>query len=70
MNQATRERKLKFIKSFGANAIRDAVIAALCRHGEEFFLTDEQIDDMTSTQVSDWRETGRRNRQNRIRRVA
>ncbi|WOC15005.1 hypothetical protein [Pseudochrobactrum sp. MP213Fo] len=62
--EAPRNHKIKFINDFGSNAFRDAVIAALSRHGADWF-TDEQISDLTTQQVSDWRDTACRNRRNR-----
>lgn len=65
MTAATRERKLKFIKSFGRNALVDAIMEAVHRHGAEHFLTDEQLDDITSEQVANARSANRRTVRNR-----
>lgn len=53
---ATREKKLKFIRSFGPYALEQAVTKMLDRK-EAPWLTDEQIDDITSQMVSDARWT-------------
>lgn len=65
MTAATRERKLKFLNSFGRNALVDAIMEAVYRHGPEHFLTDEQLDDITSEQVAGARSTNRRTIRNR-----
>lgn len=65
MTAATRERKIKFFEGFGGNALEKAIMAAVYRHGAEHFLTDEQLDEITSEQVRDWRATQKRNRENR-----
>ena len=61
---ATRERKLQFINSFGRYALRDAV-AEMVRRKEAPWLTDEQIDDVASKMVEDARITHRMNIRNR-----
>lgn len=53
---ATRERKLQFINSFGYNALERAVVEML-RRKEAPWLTDDQIDDIASKMVDDARFT-------------
>jgi hypothetical protein len=60
----TRERKIKFINSFGHNAMRTAVTEAYCRNGVDW-LTDEQLDEIVRDQISNWKFTKRLNRRNR-----
>lgn len=55
--KATRERKIKFIKSFGLYALEAAISEAVCRFGAENFLTDEQLDEITDEQVRNARKT-------------
>lgn len=62
--EATRERKLKFINDCGPHTLRNLVIAALSVKGDDF-LTDEQIDRLTSMQVEDERSRTHRNIRNR-----
>lgn len=57
--QATREKKIAFIKSFGRKALEMAIMEAVHRHGAEYFLTDEQLDDITSEQVANARSMNR-----------
>lgn len=57
---ATRERMQRFINSFGRKAEREAVMALFDRYGLSM-LTDEQLEEAVSEQISDWR---RRNRFN------
>lgn len=45
---STREKRIKFIKSFGSNALEKAIAAAVYRIGAENFLTDEQLDEIVS----------------------
>lgn len=61
---ATRERKLQFINSFGRYALIDAV-SEMVRRKEAPWLTDEQIDDIASKMVEDARITQRMNIRNR-----
>jgi hypothetical protein len=61
---ATRERKLKFMADYGLVALRQAVMEMLAQHGSDW-LTDEQIDDITSYQIRVCRQVQRMNRQNR-----
>lgn len=67
--EATRERKLAFINRFGRNALRVLTTEAICIYGDDF-LTDEQIDLLTSMQVENERERNRRNIENRALRAA
>jgi len=67
--EATRERKLAFINSLGRNALRVSVTEAICIYGDDF-LTDEQIDRLTSMQVENERQRIRRNIENRAIRAA
>lgn len=60
----SRERKLKWIDTFGRNALRDAVAAIMAIDGPDF-LTDEQIDLITEKMVYDAREQTRRKIRNR-----
>lgn len=50
--QATRERKERFIKSFGDRAVRAAVETIIQRYGLGW-LTDEQVHDITVDMASD-----------------
>lgn len=62
---STREKRIKFIQSFGPRAFRTAVMEALFRIGEEHFLTDEQLAEITSHHVSNarrWNSNTVRNR--------
>lgn len=45
---SSREKRIKFIKSFGRNALEKAIEAAVYRIGAEHFLTDEQLDEIVS----------------------
>lgn len=67
--EATRERKIKFINSFGRNALRVLTTEAICIYGDDF-LTDEQIDRLTSMQVENERARTRSNISNRARLAA
>jgi hypothetical protein len=60
----SRERKLKWIDTFGRSSLRDAVSAILAKEGPDF-LTDEQIDLITEKMVYDAREKTRRMVRNR-----
>jgi hypothetical protein len=62
----TRERKIRFLEC-GYKSIRQAVYEMLFVKGPDW-LTDEQIDDLTSKCVSDWRFTQHFNMRNRKRR--
>lgn len=53
--KATRERKIKFIKSFGLNSLESTISRAVIRLGAENFLTDDQLDEITEQQVRDAR---------------
>lgn len=66
MVTATREKKLEFIRSFGRGAIESAIMAAVCRHGAEHFLTDDQLDDIVSDQVVNARRMSRQHVRNRL----
>lgn len=70
MSAATREKKIAFIKSFGFRALETAISEAVCRFGAENFLTDEQLDEITTEQVRDARRSAKINRENRKRRAA
>lgn len=50
--------------SFGKNALRHAVLRAVARKGESW-LTDGQMEEIVSSQVSDWRWATRINRANK-----
>lgn len=53
---ATRERKIEYINSFGPRAFRTLLTEMICIEGDGF-LTDEQIDRMVSKQVEDARRS-------------
>ncbi len=62
---ATREKRIKFIQSFGPYALRTCIMEALARIGEENFLTDDQLAEITEQQVQDarrWNSNTVRNR--------
>ena len=59
-----RERKIRFIESFGRQAMRTAVTEALCVYGADF-LTDEQIDTLTADHIEAIREARHRMLRNR-----
>jgi hypothetical protein len=61
---ATRERKLKFMADYGLVALRQAVMEMFAQHGSDW-LTNEQIDDITSYQIRVCRQAQRMNRSNR-----
>lgn len=65
MASTTRERKLEFMHSFGRKALETAIMEAVCRFGADNFLTDEQLDEIVSVQVSDARAATRRRLRNR-----
>lgn len=60
----SRDKKIRFVNEFGPFALMKAVEAAFRRSGPDW-LTDEQLDEIVSQQVADWRSTRRRNRQSR-----
>lgn len=60
--QVSRSKKIRFVNEFGPYALMKAVEAAFLRHGPDW-LTDEQLDEITKQQISDWREQRRRHRQ-------
>ena len=62
---STREKRIKFIKSFGSNALEKAITAAVYRIGVEHFLTDEQLDEIVEQQARDAMSTTRRVIRNR-----
>jgi len=62
--EATRERKLKFINSFGRNALKDRLCAMIDEWGDNF-LNDAQINLMTERQVEDARSMVRNAVRNR-----
>lgn len=70
MAAATREKKLAFIKSFGRYALITAITEAAYRNGLDYFLTDEQLDEITTEQVRDARRSAKINRENRKRSAA
>lgn len=67
---ATRDKKIAFIKSFGAGSLELAITRAVSRIGAENFLTDDQLDEITSEQVRGARFANKLNRENRKRRAA
>jgi len=62
---SSREKRIKFIKSFGRNALENAIIAAVYRIGAEHFLTDDQLDEIVEQQARDAMFTTRLNIRNR-----
>lgn len=60
----SRDRKLKWIETFGRYALENAVSAIMTIDGPDF-LTDEQIDLITEKMVYDAREKTRRMVRNR-----
>lgn len=61
----TRDRKIDFIKSFGGpDAMLTAITEYYYQEGANW-LTDEQLEVMVINRVEDWKQTQRRNRQNR-----
>lgn len=62
--EATRERKIKFINSFGRDALEKRLVWMLYEHGTDF-LTDEQVNAMTERHVEDAMATNRRCIRNR-----
>lgn len=60
---ATRERKLKFLKDGGLD-LRNGVAEMISLHGADW-LTDDQIIDIVRDQIDNWKRTQRMNRQNR-----
>jgi hypothetical protein len=61
---ASRERKIKFIESFGRRALETVVSELLCIEGH-WFLTDDQVEQAVSKIVSDARERQHRRLRNR-----
>lgn len=64
MRKATRERKIQFMRDFSSSALLEAAVKAFRHHGPDW-LTDEQLDEIVSQQVSEWRDTQRMNLRNR-----
>lgn len=62
--QATRERKMRFIKDFGCMAPRDAVLRLFTLYGLEM-LPDDLLDEAASHLATEWRRRERMHRQNR-----
>ncbi|MFC3706326.1 hypothetical protein ACFOOL_16385 [Devosia honganensis] len=62
--ESTRERKTRFIKSFGDRAARDAVLSLFARYGLDM-LSDELLDEATSEMVADAMATTKRVVRNR-----
>lgn len=56
---SSREKRIKFIQSYGSLALHNAIMEAIARIGEENFLTDEQLADITQQQVRDARQWNR-----------
>lgn len=69
MTRATRERKEQFLLSFGVSTPRKAVERLFARHGLDM-LSDEQLDEVVSDVIADWRLRERMNRRNRARAAA
>lgn len=61
---STRERKERFIRSFGPNAACEAVLTLFGRYGLDM-LSDELLEEITSSMVDDARATQKRNLSNR-----
>lgn len=66
MPVTTRTKRIRFINEFGTFALMKAVAAAFERNGPDW-LTDEQLEEIVSEQVRQWRSQARRNRMNRQR---
>lgn len=64
--KATRERKEKFIRDFGARAPMDAINTLYARYGLGI-LADDMLDEIVSDMARDWRHAQRCNRENRER---
>jgi hypothetical protein len=62
--RASRERQARFMESFHSRALHVAVSEMLYRYGHHW-LTDEQMVEIVSQQVEDWRTTQKMNRRNR-----
>lgn len=70
MAKASRESQLKFMRSYGFDTLRKAMIAAFDRQGADF-LTDEQLSNLVSEHVRKERFTAQLHRTNRkIRKAA
>lgn len=63
---STRERKYRYIHSFGQAAGFNAVKTLYARYGLDM-LSDEQLAEVVSDLTRDWRREQRRNRENRMR---
>ena len=64
MSRTSREHNDQFIRSFGTFADRDAVLAIFRRYGLAM-LTNEQLAEVVSDKVADYRRTTKNNRNNR-----
>lgn len=64
VKHASRTKRVRFINEAGPFAMRKAVEAMIARHGPDF-LTDEQLAEIVSEQVLQYRRQARNNRRNR-----
>lgn len=60
----TRERKIKFMSDGGRDTLREAVADMIRSKGADW-LTDDQLSDLVSKYVADWRFTQHFNMRNR-----
>ncbi|MBN7764119.1 hypothetical protein JYP52_23605 [Nitratireductor aquibiodomus] len=63
--KATRERKIEFMQELGYARLEKAIARRVRKVGAENFLTDEQLDEIVSEEVSDLRFTRHLNMLNR-----
>lgn len=64
MSTTSRNHNERFIRSFSTFADRDAVLSLFRRYGLAM-LTDEQLAEIVSDKVADYRRANRNNRSNR-----
>jgi len=64
VKHASRTKRIRFINEAGPFAMRKAVEAAITRNGPDW-LTDEQLAEIVSEQVLQYRRQARNNRKNR-----
>lgn len=62
--KASRKRQERFMAEFGYRAVNKMAMQILDRRGADW-LTDEQMDDVVSVAIAQWRATQRFNRCNR-----
>jgi len=61
---ASRKRQVEFMRSFGDDALIDAVVQMIRQYGADW-ITDQQLSEVVSKQVADARWTARNTRRNR-----